>query len=183
MGNKIKSCIVCEDPTSTRGRCDKHYRFFQMRGSAKRRGKEIPTFEQINQMFAGINNMICPICDRTMVWLKKNGNEITLQHDLSGKMKSICSSCNSRHSQYPGDSFYTLDPNFKVCNDCNKSLPTTEFHSEKHLKYIPVKSYCKKCGNIRKMLWQSKNRYRYNAWHREYRARRKAEGRPIKQNR
>ena len=160
--------------------CKKHYRFQQMRVTAKRHNKVPPSYEWLEQTWGEIG-WHCPVCKRKVNWLSKEGTctVITLQHDRNGKMRFLCFSCNMRHASFSDDSFYTADPNRKVCTICKKSLPLDMFATDRGAGVIQKKSWCRNCANKKHNEWRIKNRERENAKRRQYYHARIASGNPI----
>jgi hypothetical protein len=74
--------------------CARHYRFATMRTRAKRDGKTVPDWAELETLTPA--DMICPSCSRVMNWLAKDGfsTVITLQHDRDGIHRLICLACN-----------------------------------------------------------------------------------------
>lgn len=134
--------------------CKKHYRFSQMRTCAKRHNKYVPTYEELELLT--INTLqidkgkVCPECNRVMNWVKKDGSStvVTLQHDRSGNIKLLCQSCNSRHSKYDGDSFYTRNKSKKLCPKCKDEKELSDFFNVKSSskRWLNKGSYCKDCN-------------------------------------
>ena len=121
-------CIWCEiEAFRKQGHiwlCKKHYRFQQMRVSAKHNGKPVPSYEWLEDTWNALQGK-CPICQREINWLSSDGTStvITLQHDRCGNLRLLCLSCNTRHASFCGDSFYSADPTKRVCPRCRKELP------------------------------------------------------------
>lgn len=154
--------------------CAKHYRFGSMRVRAKRDGKVVPSWEQLENILSYINNMKCPHCARIMNWLRSDGaaTQVTLQHYRSGSLGLICLSCNTRHAQMAGDSFCNLAADHKVCPGCNKCKPLEAFRRDFSRRWDNRASYCRECANERRNRWVAKNREHVNAKQREGRRRR-----------
>ena len=160
--------------------CDRHYRFGQMRSAAKRNGKVVPTHDQLEQMIVG--DLICPDCSVKMNWRSKNGKSTvaSLQHYRSGQMGIVCLSCNTRHASMAGDSYCNMPKDHKQCPVCKTIKPQTEFFTDNaRAGVIRLKSSCKECSTTKVNQWRERNQNEYNALQRAYRAKRKAEGRPI----
>ena len=163
--------------------CYMHYRFQSMRTKAKYDGKEVPSYNDLKLLFDQLNPvMICPICRRPMNWMAKDGRStvITLQHDRSGVLRLLCMGCNARHGQCEGDSFYSeIGPNRKRCWRC-KQVKTLEEFSTDRGRWSEKGTTCKECLYILNKTWRTKNREKYNASKRAYRAKRKAAGNPVR---
>lgn len=162
--------------------CLKHYRFREMRYAAKSHKKTVPTMEQLGDLLP--NDMSCPLCKRTMNWLAKDGTDsvISLQHYRDGSFGLICMSCNARHVRFPGDSFKNAETGQRFCSKCSLVLPLSAFCKDKSRKCnskFQVASYCRKCKTKIANEWRRKNRKKYNNYLIEYRAKRKAAGRPV----
>jgi hypothetical protein len=163
--------------------CEKHYRFAQMRASAKRNGKEVPTHEELEQM--SLVGMDCPDCGVRMNWRSINGKSTvaSLQHYRSGRMAIVCLSCNTRHASMDGDSYCDMPKDYKRCPSCESTKHQSEFSADNgRTGLIKRKSICKSCSNEKVTQWKERKRDEYNAYQRAYRAKRKAEGKPITRN-
>ena len=177
-------CSRCEcDATIKQGNqhlCDKHYRFGQMRASAKRNGKVVPTHEQLEELVSG--GMGCPDCGVQMNWRSKDGMSTvaSLQHYRSGRIGIVCLSCNVRHDAMEGDSYCDMPKDHKRCPSCLETKPALEFYMDiGRTGPLKRKSICKQCSNEKTKQWQERNRDEYNAYQRAYRAKRKASGNPV----
>lgn len=126
--------------------CAKHYRFGQMRATAKRRGKSVPTHNQIEDIIPPA--MQCPDCLRIMNWLAREDQTLvaTLQHYRDGTLGIVCRSCNTRHAYAPGDSFRDAPKNHKYCPHCSQFLPDSCFYAD-NSRSGPrkIRSWCKAC--------------------------------------
>jgi hypothetical protein len=163
--------------------CEKHYRFGQMRANAKRDSKVAPTHEQLELMIT--NQMLCPDCGVVMNWRSKDGRSTvaSLQHYRSGRMAIVCLSCNTRHASMDGDSYCDMPKDHKQCPSCKTIKHQSSFAVDNGRSgLIKRKSICKKCSDIKVQQWKERNKDEYNAYQRAYRAKRKAEGRPITRN-
>lgn len=160
--------------------CKKHYRFQQMRAKAKRANKTVPTYEELEVLWAYTNGS-CPICHRSMNWMSKEGTATvaSLQHDRSGNHRIICLSCNVRHASFKDDSFYDEDPNTRVCPRCKRRLTWASFTADNHGRWNNKNTYCRDCRRAMLSAWVSKNREVYNAKRRAYYHARKESGNPI----
>lgn len=177
-------CKWCESESHIKqGRillCVKHYRFSQMRASAARNGKTVPSYVELESILARLDELRCPCCKRSMNWLMKQGSStcITLQHNRSGGHKLICLACNTRHAAMGGDSFYEKKDGFRTCPDCRTEKPIDQFwrNSERMDK---THTYCKECSYARYKKWQAENRDAFNQKRRVYYHMRKDSGNPI----
>lgn len=178
------ACFRCGDlairKQGNQNLCSKHYRFGQMRASAKRHGKSVPSHQQLAEMRGA--NLICPDCGRGMNWLAKDGQVTvaSLQHYRDGTMAIVCRSCNTRHAFMDGDEYREMPKDNKLCPRCKKIKPLSEFALDASRSGIAKrKSACRKCSGIQVKQWKESNRDQYNEYQRQYRAKRKAEGNPI----
>jgi hypothetical protein len=135
--------------------CLKHGRFLQMRINAKFKGKTVPSYEELEECLNLLIDFLCPHCHRRMCWRRRDGQStvLTLQHDRSGKFKFLCFGCNTAHQFDQGDEFYNRTPGRKTCRDCGLELPLDAFWKDRRVK-TGVKSYCKRCANIRIYAWR-----------------------------
>ena len=160
--------------------CDKHYRFGQMRATAKRHNKVVPAHEQLERMAS--QDMRCPDCGVPMNWRSKDGKATvaSLQHYRNGSIAIVCLSCNTRHAFMEGDSYRDMPKDHKQCPSCNHIKPQREFYADNGRSGgMKKKSICKVCSNKQISKWKELNRERYNEYQRQYRAKRKAEGNPV----
>lgn len=158
-------------------RCGKHWRFNQMRACAKASGKYAPPIQQLESLTP--MPFMCPICKRELIWFMKDdpkhrGRVISLQHDRNGSIRLICHSCNSRHDDRPGDTFYAEGMSRRRCYSCKKTKSLDQFGPDKS-RYQGKKCICRKCWQGKYMEWKNKNREHVNAKWRE--AWRKRKGR------
>jgi hypothetical protein len=179
------ACSRCGDPSVRKQGhqhlCAKHYRFGQMRSRAKRDGKLVPSHEQLNLM-AG-SDLNCPDCTRRMNWLQSEGASTvaSLQHYRDGTLAIVCLSCNTRHASMDGDSYRDMPKDHKRCGNCREIKPAAEFTKDLGRSgELRRKSTCKACSGQAVNQWKGSNRDRYNEYQRQYRAKRKAEGNPVR---
>ena len=172
-------CSRCKTPAShKRGNqflCPKHYRFGQMRVTAKRHGKTVPTHDQLEIL--ATRGMTCQDCSRVMNWLARDGQTtvISLQHYRDGTYGLVCRSCNTRHAFMDGDDYRSMPATSKLCPSCSTVKPLHEFYSDRGRSgEMRKKSYCVTCSNALVAEWRAKNRDDYNQSQRDGRARRKA---------
>ena len=160
--------------------CVKHYRFQQMRCNAKRHGKTVPTYSELELMLSGLMDMQCQLCKQKMNWRSIDGQStvISLQHWRSGGFGLLCRSCNTRHAFRPGDSFEYSEFE-KHCPGCSQLKPVGEFYTDKRGRWSNTKTYCKGCSDERCKAWVRANRDRYNEYQRMARTRRKANSNPV----
>lgn len=183
-GPAFPTCSRCEDSAVRKQGhqwlCAKHYRFGQMRATAKRHGKSVPSNEALHMMRGA--DLTCPDCGRRMNWLAADGADsvASLQHYRDGSMAIVCLSCNTRHASMEGDSFRDMDTSSKQCPRCGQIKQATEFTSDNSRSgALRRKSLCRDCSNSSINEWRGKNREKYNEYQRDYRAKRKAEGNPV----
>jgi hypothetical protein len=160
--------------------CEKHYRFSSMRTRAKRDGKYVPSYEELESMVPG--NMTCPSCKRVMNWRQRDGaaTVITLQHNRDGTIQFLCLSCNTRHASREGDSFYNENPQMeKRCPICGLVKPLGLFSTDNGKRWKNKKTLCTECSSKSHKEWVNKNRMDHNAKRRAYYHRRIAAGNPI----
>jgi hypothetical protein len=161
--------------------CEKHYRFGQMKASAKRHGKPVPSNMDLEEMCLSLTEMRCPTCGRTMNWMGVNGRATvaTLQHDRSGLMRILCLSCNTRHASFKGDTFYINDDKTRMCPNCKKTMDRTSFCVDRSSRWLNTNTYCRSCRNEMQRRWVSNNREVYNEKRRKYYHERRLSGNPI----
>jgi hypothetical protein len=155
--------------------CAMHYRFQQMRSTAKRHGKTVPTTVELKALLTTGNR--CLDCGCDMVWLavQDQVRVATLQHYRDGSYGLVCRSCNTRHASMPGDSFRDLPADHKRCPQCEQVLPILMFSKDSgRTGPRKVKSWCKPCSTASLLRWQRENRDRYNELQRDGRAARRA---------
>jgi hypothetical protein len=151
-----------------------------MRSAAKRNGKEVPSHASLHEMVD--EQMLCPDCGTRMNWRAKEGKSTvaSLQHYRSGRMSIVCLSCNTRHASMEGDSYCDMPKDHKRCPSCDKTKSRDEFSADNGRSgSLKKKSICKSCSDEKVNQWKERNRDEYNAYQRAYRAKRKAEGKPI----
>lgn len=188
----MKKCSKCNEPATMfrfeTNSCAIHYRIKQMRSSAKRHGKLVPSEQWLEDMVSKLvaDSMACPICRRTMNWLLCQGHStaVTLQHDRNGEMRLMCFGCNSKHKHHPGDSYYELPPDKKHCSVCNEVKDVSEFYTHRD----KPASGCKACNRAKSLAgyhanpekrkerhraWTTANRQKASAYERERRARKR----------
>lgn len=149
---ELELCVRCGNTGTRRWAsgsvfCSKHWRFNRMRYSARADGKTVPSFEQLEEMS---RSMVCH-CGRVMYWLSTDGpvsQQASLQHDRSGVMRLLCRACNTKHSDCPGDEFYTVPEEHRFCGQCKKLKPCSEFHVSR-ARPTGLASCCKACTSLR----------------------------------
>lgn len=155
--------------------CDKHYRFGQMRSTARRHGKEVPSHELLEAIAE--TGMKCPDCSVAMNWRAKDGQATvaSLQHYRSGEMGIVCRTCNTRHAFMPGDEYCEMDKGNKLCPGCGLVKHLSMFTVDNSRSGLAKrKSHCKSCSDSAASQWRNENRERYNEYQRDYRAKRKS---------
>ena len=184
-GGPAFPCSVCGDQSvikqGNQRLCDKHYRFGQMRTRAKRDGKRVPSRSDLENM-PGVC-LVCPDCGVQMNWRAKDGQATvaSLQHYRDGSMAIVCRSCNTRHAFMDGDSYRSMPKDQKQCPCCGSIKPLTEFTLDASRSgQAKRKSKCRECSDKDVKEWKESNRDRYNEYQRQYRAKRKAGGNPVR---
>src|SRR5262245_14716555 len=126
MPMQPQSCHWCNEPGAFAcGRlrvCARHRRSIQMRDTAKRSGKAVPTHAELEAMFRALIGMRCPVCCVVMNWLGRDGRRrvVTLQHDRGGTLRLSCVSCDVVHRCRSGDTFYDdRECGMGLCCLCN----------------------------------------------------------------
>jgi len=155
--------------------CPKHYRFGQMRSSAKRHGKTVPSTKELEGLLCP--NMRCLDCHRVMNWLGKDNQTlvVTLQHYRNGSFGFVCRSCNSRHASMDGDSFCEMPSDHKYCPSCKLIKPFSDFCvNNSRSGPMKIKSSCRQCSAKNYKNWRITNRDYYNGKQKENRAKRNA---------
>ena len=170
-------CSRCEAPSSHyqghQHLCPKHYRFGQIRATAKRRALSVPTHEDLERLTPA--DMKCPECREAMNWLARDGHTrvATFQHYRDGSHSIVCLSCNTRHAYAPGDSFRDMAKDQKFCPQCETFKPLAEYAGDRSRSGpMKLKSWCRSCSAVAHAQWRTNNRDYYNAKQREGRARR-----------
>ena len=160
----LTKCKWCEESAIRRqGRiwlCEMHYRFQQMRVHAKRRGKSSPSYEDLQSLTLQLGKgLTCPVCRRAMNWLATEGQDtvVSLRHDKSGNHRLLCRSCSTRATSMPGDSFYELPPDMKMCHSCAEIKPLSDFLVDRS-RSRSRGAYCKSCSNRRVSGWVKERR-------------------------
>src|SRR3990172_13161955 len=135
--------------------CAKHYRFGQMRITAKRHGKFVPTHQELEGMMNPENK--CSDCNERMVWLAIENSKrvINLQHYRNGLIGLVCHSCNSRHSAMPGDSFCSMPKDHKQCCSCKQIKVFQEFYMRR--AGFPTAA-CRQCMNLENKKWRESHK-------------------------
>lgn len=173
-------CTVCGSSDAiargTRRLCEKHYRYEQMRYTAKKHGKRVPYMEELAAMHN--DNLDCPDCGVQMNWLSANGKATvaSLQHYRDGTMTIVCRSCNTRHAYMDGDTYRDTPKDCKVCPSCKTLKAASEFYKDAS-RSGPLKrtSRCKGC--MRELLyeWRRNSGGKFAEYQREYRKKKKAD--------
>lgn len=154
--------------------CDKHYRFGQMRSTAKKAGKSVPSHQQLEEMSE--KGMQCWDCGAMMNWRGRDNQQrvLSLQHYRDGTYGFVCRSCNTRHAFMEQDSYREIPKDHKLCPCCQLVLPDIEFCSDNARSgQRKKKSHCRSCSAKAHEEWIAKNKDRYNAYQREWRAKKK----------
>lgn len=164
-GGMVFACAWCGGESIVKqGRlwlCRRHYRFQQMRVGAKRHGKTVPTYLELENLFSWLKDMKCSHCERAMNWLGREGQAtvISLQHDReTGKFRFLCRSCNTRHVFHPGDSFYSFPKDKRRCFMCKEIKPKSHFYIDRSRGPDGLKSSCKVCSDAMVLAFQQRKR-------------------------
>lgn len=155
-----RKCARCERPADKARNqayyCFRHYRIKQMRDDAKESGKTVPTNDELERLFdaAEASGLVCEVCTRAMNYVRANGHStiVSLQHDRDGGYRLICLGCNVRHQNYPGDTFYEVQPDSKRCSACGEIKSHAEFYSHRS-NPSGLRSDCKACSKASAMKW------------------------------
>ena len=156
--------------------CEKHYRYVQMRYTAKRHGKRIPYMEELAAMHT--DDLECPDCGVKMNWLSENGaaTVASLQHYRDGTMTIVCRSCNTRHAFMDGDTYRHSPKDCKLCPSCQKLKPAKEFYRDRSKAGLLKRtSKCRDCMKEKLYEWRRKSGGKYAEYQREYRLKKKAD--------
>lgn len=174
-GGAAKACSRCGEPAAhQQGHqqlCPQHYRFGQMRATAKRRGLSVPSHEYLSLLVSP--GMQCPDCDTVMNWLARDGQTFvaTLQHYRDGSFGIVCRSCNTRHAFAPDDTFRDAPKDHKFCPSCRTFHPFANYAADNGRSGpLKLKSWCKSCSHEAHTKWRLENRDHYNSKQRENRA-------------
>ncbi len=160
------NCACGEPSVMQRGArplCGLHYRFQQMRATAQRRGKSVPTVAELSELLP--KDMRCQDCGSRMNWLVRDGRltAITLQHYRDGTLGLVCLSCNVKHGLFPDDSYRKIAPLFKtrdgekLCTRCLTPRAVADFHLDKRAERR-LKAWCKQCSaEVSREYWKRKS--------------------------
>jgi len=154
--------------------CPKHYRFGQMRNTAKRWGKSVPSHQHLESIAP--KDMKCLDCGISMNWRTADGKctVATLQHYRDGSYGIVCKTCNTRHAFMEADSYRGMAKDHKFCPNCKEIKNLSHFYADRGRSgEMKIKSWCISCGTEASNKWKSGNREKYNAYQREWRARKK----------
>lgn len=162
-----------------------HYRINQMRQDTKTRLGIAHTVQELEDLVP--EDMKCPACAADMIWRRSKEqkgawNQITLQHWRDGTIGFLCLRCNVRHSSMAEDSYREMPPDHKFCPACQQIKHESEFGLKSSRQVLKRNSYCKPCNAIRSEQYRTnlENRAAVNQRQREYRAKRKAAGNPVR---
>lgn len=143
--------------------CRKHYRFWQMRHSAKRYGKRVPSVDELESYLKNTDGLKCPQCSKQMLWIARDdggrrANVVSLQHYHDGTLGFLCLSCNVRHAFMPEDTFKALPDGYKFCGQCRTIKPLSDFYNRNGDVKVKIKkaSCCKSCNYHRHRIWKLK---------------------------
>lgn len=137
--------------------CAKHYRFGQMRASAQRHGKVVPSVARLEALVAAHDGLLCADCSNHMNWLGAvNKTRVaSLQHYRDGTLGLVCRSCNTRHAHMEGDSFRDVPAFHKHCPHCKSVKPFSSFAADNSRSGpLKLKSWCKDCSSEAHREWR-----------------------------
>jgi hypothetical protein len=123
-----------------------------MQCNARAAGKYVPTRAELESLAKTLiaKGMKCAPCGTIMQWKgsRSETHTVSLQHDRSGRIRLICRRCNSRHDDFPGDTFYKTPVGFAHCHRCKTTKPLADFYPER------AGSCCKPCRKaLNKEMW------------------------------
>lgn len=174
-----RMCSSCEDFALRRQGnqwlCARHYRIGQMRQTARRHGKYVPTRAELETLWSSDNK--CPDCGQFMAAGGKHNPRLaaSLQHYRDGSLAIVCRSCNTRHAAMPGDTYRDMPKDHKWCPHCEQAKPFAAYDADNSRSGVmKLKSWCKECALKAHTEWQRNNRDQYNKTQREGRSRRAA---------
>jgi hypothetical protein len=141
--------------------CEKHYRFIQMRKTAKADKKYSPSIYELEKLVP--SNMKCADCGKAMHWIDNNNRSdgAVLQHYRDGTLGIVCMACNTKHGMMPGDSYRDTPKDHKLCRTCKTIKPLSDFHTRKDGKKPYPMSKCKKCNLAVHQKWRLANPEKY----------------------
>lgn len=111
MASKLNYCVL-------------HARTYYAIKSAKRNGKEVPSFNWLADQFK--KSKKCPYCGCDFKETRGTGSSSrkgvpSLQHYRDGRMGIVCQPCNSLEANSPiGEEVFKLNSNEKYCSSCRK---------------------------------------------------------------
>jgi hypothetical protein len=183
----MASCSQCTSEATFvdkhRRFCNKHYRFNQMRQDSWTRHKVKHSVSELEDLLPV--NMKCPRCKVDMIWRRSQSqkgiaNQITIQHWNDGTIGFLCHRCNTQHGSMDDQSFQLMSLDHKYCPDCKNIKHESEFSLKSSRALLKRNSICNLCNGLKSKEWKSQNKDHINAYQRAYRAKRKAEGNPVK---
>lgn len=149
--------------------CGKHYRVYEMRQRARKRGKSVPSFEQLDSLIRSEGQNLCHDCGKSMHMLSDKSNyadTLSLQHYRDGTFGIVCGSCNSRHVHYPGDTYKEYKDTHKFCKGCEEIKPFADFYPNRTIPGVgKLTARCRECVKLvtRKMVDSGYEKDRYYA--------------------
>jgi hypothetical protein len=181
-------CSQCDKDATyidkNRRLCDIHYRINQMRQDSKVRLGVSHTVQELEAIIPA--DMKCPHCSVEMIWRRSKTqkgatNQITIQHWRDGRVGYLCQQCNVRHASMQNDSYDEMPADHKFCPHCKTIKHQSEFGVKNARTVLKRNSYCKPCNAIKsKESKKDVDKDEYNRKQREYRARRKEAGNPVR---
>lgn len=159
-GATFKKCCRCgltaERKQGHQWLCAPHYRFGSMRTRARRDGKAVPSWEELEALRTIDTH--CSDCGEYMVWLAVVGNrhrQATLQHYRNGSFGLVCLSCNTRHAAMPDDSYRCTPKDHKYCPQCKAVKPFSDYAKDGGRSGpMKLKSWCKQCSSEAHREWR-----------------------------
>lgn len=129
-------------------RCAMHVRIEQIIHKAMLDRKVVPTPGDLERMFAGLRDLVCPVCRAAMVMLSSEGRSVvTLRQNRDKTLSLVCRKCNAKAKKRPRKPSKTAVPaDRKVCYRCKRELDLTQFYKSRS-KPKGVRDECIPCKN------------------------------------
>lgn len=120
-----------------------------MQYSAKKRGKYVPTDQELETLFAKVksSNMVCKHCGKTVIMTSKEGcisEVVTLQHNKDRTLDLICHTCNTGEGNCKHNRPFDMPEGKYICSKCGVMKNASEFGFRANSFRHHV-SACKKC--------------------------------------
>jgi hypothetical protein len=141
--------------------CEKHFRFIQMRKTAKSDKKYTPSIYELEKLVPA--DMKCVDCNKQMHWIDNDNRSdgAVLQHYRDGTLGITCMACNTKHGMMPGDSYRDVPINHKLCRSCKTTKPLSEFYQRHDSKKPYPMTKCKDCNKAAQQNWKLANPEKY----------------------